>query len=898
MANTNQYSPRPLLSIGAPPNRSRRMTRKSALLVMVLMLALPLFVFAQADAAGDEATSPKTFGPYTVTQSIEVGGHVADVHGNNDVYDTFVNLHSGPRLLSQELSMHAAPGQGGLFDTLYLSSFGFGGDPNDLARLRVEKSKIYNFVAMYRRDQNYWDYNLFANPLTANGLESAATAGKLNPLALPWYSNSPHAQNETRNMGDAMLTLFPTSKISVRLGYSQNNNSGSFGTTLESPIQFPLVEQAGWRSYRYQAGIDFKVLPKTTISIDQFYERDIVDTNYSPAANLFTLGSATGPGANIGLFSTFPPCTPAGGFLSAPGVLVNSSSCTSLLISPDGNPASSYFKRGTAKTNLPTTQLSLRSDYFKKLDLTADGSYSRASTAVPNFMEFIHTFAPNASVGDPNAKTITKSADLGLTYHITRKLSFSDKFRWLDWNDSGNADITTYTCSVTSGLTTPLTGTSLATLGNPCNSLVAGLLGGQLITGNRATAQAYSSSLTQLTLLGERSYFNTATLNYQANRYFSGFVGFRYGRREERSGDAGISSNIYFQNTLAFNTAANGTISTTPTSSSGIVTGTLDSDRINQFSGLIGLVIRPTQNWRINANGELTSADNTFVNLYPRHEQRIRINSTYKVAQWLSFNGSVNLNEKKNDFAQNFEGTGANLFPSTVPAAYGSKVHYRYYTLGFSATPVTKLTFDTNWTYMDQRMRSDTCMPLTATSTFAGGAEPGCSYGATASFPMTLDYTERTNSVYASVTYRPVKRVGVNFGYLLTSDNGRTNWLRADNGQLLQVFGDIYGNAWPLSGGAAFNPASATGCNGGPCVLYSGPNPNAPLGPQTSNWHAPFAGLEVGLAKSVSFKGNWSYYDYNDKGLPNVVGALGGIGPVSSQKFHANVGTLALKYSF
>jgi len=698
-------------------------------------------------------------------------------------------------------------------------------------------------------------------------------------------------------MGDGLLTLFPTSKISVRLGYSQNNNSGIFGTTLETPVQFPLVEQAGWRSYRYQAGVDFKVYPKTTISLDQFYERDIVDANYSPVANLFNLGSATGPAINIGLFSTFPPCTPVGGFLSAAGILVNSSSCTSMLISPDGNPASSYFKRGTAKTNIPTTQLSLRSNYFKKLDLTADSSYSRASTSVPNFTEFTHSFSPNAAVGDPYAKTITKSADLGLTYHITRKLSFSDKFRWLDWNDSGNAAITTFNCSAAAGVTTPLTGTSLSALANPCNSLVVGFLGGQTIAGTKASSYNYAQTLTQLTLLGERSYFNTATLNYQANRYLSGFVGFRYGRREERGGDAGISSNIYFQSTSTLATTANSSvIPTIPTVVN--VAGTLDSNRLNQFSGLIGLVIRPTQNWRINANGELTSADNTFVNIYPRHEQRIRISSNYKLARWASVNGSVNINEKSNNFAQNFEGSGANLFPSTVPAAYGSKIHYRYYTAGFSATPVAKLTFDTNWTYMDQRMRTDTCMPMAGTWVFAGGAPPGCSYGATVTFPMTLDYTEKTNSVYANVMYRPVKRVGVNLGYMLTSNNGRTNWLRGDNGQLLQVFGDIFGNAFPLSPATSFTPGSPTGCNGGACVVYSGPNPNAPLGPQTSNWHAPVAGLEVGVAKNLAFKGNWSYYDYNDKGIPGVAGALGGIGPTSSRKFHANVGTLALKYSF
>ncbi len=895
MANFNQHSPRTLLSWGAPLNRSRRMTRKSALLVLVLLLALPLFAFAQAD--GDEASSPKTFGPYTVTQSIELGGRVADVKGNGDVYNTFVNLHSGPRLLSQELSMRAAPGQGGLFDTLFLSSFGFGGDPNNLARLRVEKKKVYNFVALYRRDQNYWNYNLFANPLTTNGLEYAATGGKLNPYTLPWYSNSTRYQNETRQMGDAMLTLFPTSAISVRLGYAQNNNSGLFSTTLETPIQFPLVEKSGWQSWRYQAGVDIKLLPKTTLSFDQFLERDVVHTNLSPIAMLMNLGSATGPAVDFNLFSTFPPCTPAGGFLSATGIVVNSSSCTSFLVSPDGNPASAYFKRGTARTSIPTSQLALRSNYFKKLDLTADASYSRAATSVPDFLEFTHSFSPNAATGSPYAKTITKSGDFGATYHITRKLSISDKFHYLDWNTSGNAAITTYNCSATGSVNTPLTGTSLSTLASPCNGLVVGFLGGQTVSGAKASTYNYAQSISALTLLGERSYSNTATLNYQANRYISGFVGFRYVQREIRAGDAGVSSNIWYQNTSTLTTTANSTtIPTVPTVA--IASGEVGSDKLSQYSGLIGLVLRPTPKWRINANGELTTADNTFVNLYPRREQRLRINSTYKLTRWASVNGSININEKKNNFAQNFEGSGLNLFPTTVPAAYGTKIHYRYYSLGFTASPVAKFSFDTNWTYMDQKMNTQTCVPVSPTSIFVGGAPPTCpAIEQGGGFPLTLKYTEKSNSLYANLTYRVMKRASVNLGYQITSTSGRNDWLRADSGQPLQVYGDIFGNAVPSNGGT-FTPSSATGCNGAACVVYTGLNPNSPIGPQAVNWHAPFAGVEIGVAKNVTFKGKWMYYDYNEKGDLGVVGALGGLGPIAPRKFHANVGTLALKYSF
>ena len=55
--------------------------------------------------------------------------------------------------------------KGLLFDDLNFSNFGYGGDPNDVTRLRIGKNKWYDFRLLFRRDKNFWDYNLLANPL-------------------------------------------------------------------------------------------------------------------------------------------------------------------------------------------------------------------------------------------------------------------------------------------------------------------------------------------------------------------------------------------------------------------------------------------------------------------------------------------------------------------------------------------------------------------------------------------------------------------------------------------------------------------------------------------------------------------------------------------------------------
>ena len=70
-----------------------------------------------------------TSGGYQIHSSIELGYRSTDVTGSGDMYDTLVNLQTGPRILDQTLTMQSVDHQGLLFDDLYLNSFGWGGDP-------------------------------------------------------------------------------------------------------------------------------------------------------------------------------------------------------------------------------------------------------------------------------------------------------------------------------------------------------------------------------------------------------------------------------------------------------------------------------------------------------------------------------------------------------------------------------------------------------------------------------------------------------------------------------------------------------------------------------------------------------------------------------------------------
>jgi hypothetical protein len=950
MASRDQNSARPLLPGEEPPHGSGHMNRKNAIFVAILMAVLPLFALAQ-----DQDDKGREWGAYTVRQSIELGGHIADAEGNQQTYFTFVNLASGPRLLSQELSMQSKNHAGVLFDNLYMSSFGFGGDPENMARLRIQKNKLYNFVGLYRRDKNYFNFDLFANPLNLNGSGTAAApgiatcgTGCLNafiPSAQSWYSNSPHMQATTRNMGDFMLTLLPESAISVRLGYARNATYGTVDTSLEAPIRSILTEDSQWKSDRYQFGADLKLLPRTTISADVFFEHDKNDFGFLDGNVLYALGNATGPQVDIGLLfpplsGTLPSCF-NGQTIRTGNIFIINSGCNSVLV--NSGPGGPYFRRGHVRTDIPTGQLSLQSNYFRKLDITASGTYSSADSDFLNFNEFIHGSTASLNTGSPNTRRISGNADLGVTYHLTKSLSVSDKFRWLNWREPGAFTNTAFNCTLAAATALagptgfPAGAVTLTPFLKPCNTDILTLTG-LATSATNATSGNYQAITAYNTLVGERSYFNTVKVNWQPSRRLGVYVGYRYGRRELRDGNAGVGG-ILTQVTSNFVNNGSGNPPTTPSCTvtatngcnpaTGIQTllGSVDSERINLHTGLFGAVIRPVEAWRINGDLEFLYADNSFFLISPRHQQRARVYSTFKVRPWVSLNGGLHFVESRNGYGTGetidtgvsgntcVTATNPNclLFPSTgvVTPPYGNKNHWRYYTLGLSLTPKSKFTFDIGWTLLDQDINANTCMPISNTTIvpattpvgiFSGTvtAPAGCLSNATAR-NLFLDYQETTNSGYTNISYQPVKRVTLNVGYEITEDNGHTRWMRADNGTELMVVGDAFGNAPFLPGSNPAGlpcPANApqVGTSGGaPTCAFVGPFPDQPLGPQAINWHKAHAGFSFQVVKGVEFKGLWSYYDYNSK---DHSPALAQLQVTQPRDFHANVGTISLKYTF
>src|SRR5215467_3255340 len=221
-----------------------------------------------------EANKGETAGGYEIKQSAEFGGRVTDFSGNPAMWSTLVNLGTGPRLLEYTLDVHSPMHTGLLFDDLSFTNFGYGGDPNNLSRIRVLKGTLYNFNASFRRDQNIFDYDLFANPL------NPSPSNPNVPIL-----QSPHEFLLTRRMSDANLSLLPLGKVRFRLGWSRVVNKGTSFSSNHQGVEGFLIQPALNTTDNYNFGVSLRLIPRTSINYDQFYTYFKGDTSSSLASS-------------------------------------------------------------------------------------------------------------------------------------------------------------------------------------------------------------------------------------------------------------------------------------------------------------------------------------------------------------------------------------------------------------------------------------------------------------------------------------------------------------------------------------------------------------------------------------------------------------------------------------
>src|ERR1700689_3628192 len=162
--------------------------------VAILLMTASIAV-AQAPAPAPDAQPAIPTPPtgYTIHQTIDLGGHISAGSGSQPMYDTVLNLPSRPPILDETFDMRALPGaKNTLFDSLSAAGRGFGGDPYSFARIGFHKGNAYEFSGLFRRDRQYFDYDLLGNPNIPSGqsIPIGPTASPTGSLAWPWLVGS------------------------------------------------------------------------------------------------------------------------------------------------------------------------------------------------------------------------------------------------------------------------------------------------------------------------------------------------------------------------------------------------------------------------------------------------------------------------------------------------------------------------------------------------------------------------------------------------------------------------------------------------------------------------------------------------------------------------------------
>ena len=596
------------------------------LIAMSLTAALSGLALGQTPAANGTAqpTSPPEgveSGGYRIHQSIELGYRVNDTTGSGAMYNTLVNQHTGPRIFDQSLSLQSTTHESLLFDNMYVNSFGWGGEPSNALRLRLDKNKWYDFRTSFRRDQNYFDYDLLANPL--NPATSTPTIT---------VNSSPHLFATTRRLTDIDLTLLPQSWITFRLGYSHNNMSGDSNSSVHEGTDALLFQPWNTTLNSYRFGADLKVLPRTVISYDQFLDYYKGDTNW----NLAPFAPALLPGGvgtvELGLpidtVSGNPckPTAPATSLIDSTGTLTNLA-CNAYF---------GYNRADRVRTSNPTERISLRSHYFNRLELTASFAYSEADMD-SQFNEFFNGLISRSETrqstvtGPPHATRISDVADFTATLNLTHNIRIVDTFRFWAFRipQSFASTETDWTIPVSGSCTPP-----------SCSLLIP-------ISG---TVQTVAQTLTT-TSFNQKWKRNETDLIWDVNRHVGARIGFRYGSQ-------------------AF------------THVNDFATDDVDYIPVNEYTALFGFWIRPIQTLRFNFDLEHSNYDNTIVRIGPRSQGRYRIQANYTPKPWVVVGGSINLLElSNNDALTKFQGHNRNygVTASLAPKErFGFDLAYNY----------------------------------------------------------------------------------------------------------------------------------------------------------------------------------------------------------------------------
>jgi hypothetical protein len=696
---------------------------------------------SSAGAAPEEAPPGRQVGDYVVHQSIEVGGRIADKNGSGAMYNTLVNLQSGPRVLDQELSMQSRTHTGNLFDSLYASSFGWGGDPSNAARLRISKLNWYNFTGSFRRDINYFDYDLFANPLNPPTIiPSQAATTPPEPVNV-----SPHAYYTTRRMYDFGLTLFPQRRLSFRLAYNRNRIEGPSFNSFHEGTDALLNRPWNITLNGYRLGADVKLLPRTTLSFTEILQWTKDDTQNSLAPyNLWPLSSAAAIPVASGIIASlglpWQPGAPANIPCAKPVV-------GSGLANPSCNVFLAYTRNQRVRNFMPTEQLTLMSTSIRRVDITANVAYSTADMTTP-LVEFFNGLETRTNTrqytdnGGAKGSWNSVVTDWGVTVHLTDHVRLVDTFRFHNWHKPASiAETLLYFVNAATA------GSANATL--PIATYPASLLL------HNASSNPDQIARNTFRFLKYDDKSNQFEVQADFTRFLGARVGYRFEHRTLADQGFQTATNTYFPNFPAAPCTA-------PCSNTVATSGDeaeLDSFDFAEHAGIVGLWIRPSDRMRFNFDAELISSGDTETRVSPRHEQQYRGEFSYTPRPWASLGANFNFHEMRNH---------------NVDTTYDGHVR----NAGFIVTlaPNDRIGLDLAYNYTNFLQNANICYVGQNTGI---PSAPCTATGGTGLLATLGNFSNTDHFGNVALRVKPVSRVSLAAGYSVTDSSGNILILNA-----------------------------------------------------------------------------------------------------------------------
>ncbi len=827
-------------------------------------------------ANAPSAPQPVIQNGFVVHQTVDLGGHIAGIVGSGAMYDTLVNIHSGPRVLGETFTLHAVSGtKHNILDSLTAFSSGFGGDPNNYAKLDFSKGKLYEFSGTFRRDRQYFDYDLLGNPDVPSGLQSVPiglSTARTGTFAFPQVNQSPVMFNTVRRMTDTNLTIFPLSRVTFRLGYSQNIFQGpSLSPGYSVGATDSLLEEYQRNSTDdFMGAIDWKPLQQTKFTFEEEVDHYKADSYFTIAPSEYLVQEADGTPVSLGNWDNsgtsygLSYCNTA----SMGSAYTNSTTYTILSApqTPGGRPIinaacdviTSYLRSQPTRILYPTETFRFLSSSIKNVAMNGDFRFTKAKTNLPNFYENFTgldgAIRTQTSTGSATATRQEIGGDFGITWQATKTFSLSDQVDYSSVHQPGTAKITE------SNQNTPITA------GNETINYAGALT----TVANGDPGEGWSDlGLPLPAYFGQRSLTNNATVSWDASPRATFALTYRYRTHLIGEATAATPGSGYTDNLpLAGNATNNGTVT------------------INENGGIFNVAWRPTDRWNVNGTAEVLYDDNAFTPVAPRQTKIYRVHTIYRPKTWATVSGSFLDTEHHNNTNNTVDVTGI------VSAQDGPLDHVDYSRKGSVAvdlSPSQHYGFDFTYSYSDVYAATNICYDAMASTVLPGAASasgtacPGATVRGTAYYEVgpVKDFSDApTQFASASLALSPVKSIQSDLGYTISAVRGNQffNDAQAVNGSLQSAYQSPYVDfAWTIHPGWVWKAV----------YNYYGYGEGGPSGaPLCSNTNPTLATPAPGVPCNSS----------------SITGPTGLTEPSSGltapRNFHANLVTVSMHYEF